>query len=84
VIPYPNAIFRLNGLCLQAEFEETILQDLKMLDIQSDLVSHTSDYFDKLYELACRLIQLGKAYADDTEQLQVRDSCLNLSFLLIS
>jgi glutamyl-tRNA synthetase len=57
---------------LQAEFEETILEDLALLDIHGDLVSHTSDYFDKLYELCIKLIELGKAYADDTEQMQVR------------
>jgi glutamyl-tRNA synthetase len=34
-------------------------------------VTHTSDYFDELYDLAVKLIKSGKAYADDTEQLQV-------------
>ena len=34
-------------------------------------MTHTSDYFDALYEYAVKLIKSGKAYADDTEQLQV-------------
>ena len=54
----------------QTEFEETILEDLALLDIHSETVTHTSDYFDQLYELALQMIKTGKAYADDTEQLQ--------------
>lgn len=42
-----------------------------MLDIHGDTVTHTSDYFDQLYDLAVQLIKEGKAYADDTEQPQV-------------
>ncbi|OSX65375.1 hypothetical protein POSPLADRAFT_1054129 [Postia placenta MAD-698-R-SB12] len=56
----------------RTEFEETILEDLALLDIHGDAVSHTSDYFDHLYELAVRLIKEGKAYADDTVQEQMR------------
>lgn len=55
----------------QTEFEETILEDLHLLGIHADEVNHTSDHFDTLYELAIKIIKLGKAYADDTEQLQV-------------
>jgi len=57
---------------IQSEFEETILEDLSLLEIHGDKISHTSDYFDTLYDLAIKLIKLGKAYADDTEQMQVR------------
>ena len=61
-------------VAIQTEFEETILEDLNLLDIQGDQVTHTSDYFDQLYEFAIKLIQAGKAYADDTEQAQVDSS----------
>ncbi|KII89174.1 hypothetical protein PLICRDRAFT_29531 [Plicaturopsis crispa FD-325 SS-3] len=56
----------------RTEFEDTILEDLGLLGIQADQVTHTSDYFDRLYNLALDLIKSGKAYADDTEQLQMR------------
>jgi len=56
----------------QTEFEETILEDLNLLDIHGDQVTHTSDHFDELYELAVKLIKDGNAYTDDTEQAQVR------------
>jgi len=41
------------------------------LDIKADKITHTSDYFDQIYELAIKIIKTGKAYADDTEQAQV-------------
>ena len=43
-----------------------------MLDIKGDVITHTSDYFDQLYEYALTIIKAGKAYADDTEQIQMR------------
>ncbi|KIP08865.1 hypothetical protein PHLGIDRAFT_103677 [Phlebiopsis gigantea 11061_1 CR5-6] len=56
----------------RTEFEETILEDLALLDVHGDSISHTSDYFDQLYDLAVKIIKEGKAYADDTEQMQMR------------
>ncbi|KAH9079616.1 glutamate-tRNA ligase [Lactarius deliciosus] len=57
----------------RSEFEETILEDLDLLDIKGDSVTHTSDYFDQIYELALKMIRTGKAYADDTDQAQMRE-----------
>ena len=48
------------------------MEDLALLDIRSDTVTHTSDYFDQLYDFALKMIKTGKAYADDTEQEQMR------------
>ncbi|KDQ60876.1 hypothetical protein JAAARDRAFT_31877 [Jaapia argillacea MUCL 33604] len=56
----------------KTEFEESILEDLALLDVQGDGLSHTSDYFDQLYDLCIKMIELGKAYADDTVQEQMR------------
>ncbi|KAF5387542.1 hypothetical protein D9757_006541 [Collybiopsis confluens] len=56
----------------KSEFEQTILEDLELLDIRGDVISHTSDHFDQLYDLAVKLIESGKAYADDTEREQMQ------------
>lgn len=52
------------------------------MGVHGDTVTHTSDYFDQLYELCVKLIKDGKAYADDTEQEQVR--LLPFSQLLVA
>ncbi|KAH8826862.1 tRNA synthetases class I, catalytic domain-containing protein [Flagelloscypha sp. PMI_526] len=57
----------------RSEFEETILEDLRLLDIHGDIVSHSSDYFDQLYEIAVKLIKDGKAYADDTPHSEMKE-----------
>jgi glutamyl-tRNA synthetase len=56
----------------QSEFEETILEDLHLMDVHGDVVTHTSDHFQTLFELAIKLIKSGQAYTDDTEQAQMR------------
>ncbi|TRM69431.1 tRNA synthetases class I, catalytic domain-containing protein [Schizophyllum amplum] len=57
-----------------AEFEDTILEDLKLLgvEVSTSSVTHTSDYFPQLVELCEKAIKEGKAYADDTEQMRMR------------
>jgi glutamyl-tRNA synthetase len=54
------------------EFQDSILKDLELLGIHGDVITYTSDHFDRLYEQAIKLIKLGKAYCDDTVQEQVR------------
>ncbi|KAG8970859.1 hypothetical protein FRC03_000077 [Tulasnella sp. 419] len=61
----------------KTEFEDTILQDLELLDIRGDAVSHTSDHFDALHRYAVEIIKSGNAYADDTLQLQMREERMN-------
>ena len=41
------------------------------MGIKGDIVSHTSDYFQELYDSCVKVIKSGKAYADDTEQVKV-------------
>ncbi len=50
------------------EFEESIKEDLQLIGIQGDKITHTSDYFDVLYDYAIQLIKKGLAYADNTDQ----------------
>ncbi len=62
----------LSIIAFQTEFEDTILEDLLLLGIKGDIITHTSDYFATLYDYALKVIKEGKAYTDDTEQAQVR------------
>jgi glutamyl-tRNA synthetase len=57
----------------KAEFENSIKEDLALIGIPSDVVTHTSDYFDQIYELAIQMIKNGKAYVDDTDQATMRE-----------
>ncbi|KAG9123204.1 hypothetical protein FRC07_000114 [Ceratobasidium sp. 392] len=61
----------------RSEFEETILEDLELLEIKPDILTHTSDYFDKLYEYGVQLLKAGKGYADDTGVEQMREERTN-------
>ena len=48
------------------QFEEAILDDLKLLNIIPDLYSHTSDHFEYMLKCADKVIRDGNAYVDDT------------------
>lgn len=50
-----------------AEFEKVILEDLKLLHINYDKYSHTSDHFDLISQYCDKMLTEGKAYVDDTE-----------------
>ncbi|KAH7107645.1 glutamyl-tRNA synthetase [Auriculariales sp. MPI-PUGE-AT-0066] len=56
------------------EFEQTIKEDLELLGIRGDVVTHTSDHFQTLYDYAIEMIKRDKAYCDDTEQAVMRDN----------
>ncbi|PLB45689.1 glutamyl-tRNA synthetase [Aspergillus steynii IBT 23096] len=55
------------------EFQESILEDLSLLGIQPDRISYSSDYFQQMYEGCVKLIQSGKAYADNTPKDIMKD-----------
>ncbi|KAK4189122.1 tRNA synthetases class I, catalytic domain-containing protein [Podospora australis] len=59
------------------EFQDAIIEDLALMGITPDSVSHTSDYFDYLHDICVRLITEGLAYADDTPQEQMREERWN-------
>lgn len=54
------------------EFENVILEDLKMLEIKPDLFTHTSQYFDIMLGYCETLLTEGRAYVDDTEAEQMK------------
>ena len=49
----------------ETEFVDAIEDDARWLGIQWVKVTFASDYFDKLYEWAVRLVKKGLAYVDD-------------------
>lgn len=57
----------------KVEFTNSILEDLELLGIKGDRVTHSSDYFQEMFDLALQLIKDGKAYCDDTPQEQMRE-----------
>ncbi|CZR65383.1 probable glutamate--tRNA ligase [Phialocephala subalpina] len=54
------------------EFQDSIIEDLKLVGIKPDKTSYTSDYLQVLYEYCVRMIKEGHAYADDTDQETMR------------
>lgn len=59
------------------EYEDSIVEDVNHLGIRIDRITHTSDYFQHIYETAQKLIQSGHAYADDTDQEVQKDDRMN-------
>ncbi|RKF54658.1 putative glutamate--tRNA ligase, cytoplasmic [Golovinomyces cichoracearum] len=55
------------------EYQDSIVEDLKLAGIKPDKTSFTSDYLGDLYEYCIRLIKEGHAYTDDTDQETMRD-----------
>ena len=48
------------------EYENSIIEDIKNLQIIPDIVSYSSDFFDQLMQFAEKLILENKAYVDNT------------------
>ncbi|CCH61082.1 hypothetical protein TBLA_0E00190 [Henningerozyma blattae CBS 6284] len=55
------------------EFEESIIEDLALLGIKGDRVTHSSDYFQEMYDYCIQMIKEGKAYCDDTPTEKMRE-----------
>ena len=49
------------------EYEEVILEDLKLLQVKYDHFSRTSDHFETILGYCDKLLKDGKAYVDDTD-----------------
>src|SRR5690606_29099089 len=55
------------------EFVESIMRDVRWLGFDwGDRLTHASDYFPQLYELALQLIRDGKAYVDHLNADEIR------------
>ncbi|CCE61676.1 hypothetical protein TPHA_0A06020 [Tetrapisispora phaffii CBS 4417] len=57
----------------KVEFQESILEDLALLGIKGDRITHSSDYFQEMYDYCIQLIKEGKAYCDDTPVDKMRE-----------
>lgn len=53
------------------EYVEAIKQDIEWLGFKWDNIYHASDYFQKLWDFAVRLIKEGKAYVDEQTSEQI-------------
>ena len=74
-----------NGLCNlrfddtnpskeKEEFEENIMRDIRWLGFEwNERLFYASDYFEKIYDCAVRLIREGKAYVDDHSADEIRE-----------
>ena len=49
------------------DYEKVILEDLKLLEIQPDIFTHTSDHFDRMLGMCEQLLRQGFAYCDDSD-----------------
>ncbi len=56
------------------EYVNSIKEDVKWLGFTwDDRMFYASDYFDRLYDYAVKLIRLGKAYVDDLSGDEIRE-----------
>jgi glutaminyl-tRNA synthetase len=58
----------------EVEYVESIMQDIRWLGFDwEDRLFYASDYFERLYEYAAKLIEKGKAYVCDLSADEVRE-----------
>ncbi len=57
-----------------AVFVENIQKDIEWLGFHWDELHFASDFFEKLYEIACGLIRKGVAYVDDQTSEEMRQN----------
>ena len=62
-----------NPMNEKLEFVENIIRDLKTLDINPDMITHTSDYFPQIANYMEKLISDGFAYADNSTAEEMKD-----------
>ncbi|MBO7377492.1 MAG: glutamine--tRNA ligase, partial [Clostridia bacterium] len=58
----------------KTEFVDAIKKDIEWLGFKWFEIRYASDFFDKIFELAVKLIKDGKAYVCDLTADEIRDS----------
>ncbi|OGC76037.1 MAG: glutamine--tRNA ligase [candidate division Zixibacteria bacterium RBG_16_50_21] len=58
----------------EEEYVQSIIEDVRWLGFDwGDRLYYASDYFDKLYEYALKLVKAGKAYVDSLSADEIRE-----------
>src|SRR5258706_12496630 len=55
------------------EYVESIQEDIRWLGFEWSSLHYASDYFERLFELAIKLIEKGKAYVDSLSDEQIKE-----------
>lgn len=63
-----------NPLSEDKMYEEAIKRDVEWLGFKPDRICYASDYYQKFYELALKLIEDGKAYVDDQTADEIKET----------
>jgi glutaminyl-tRNA synthetase len=62
-----------NPMTEDVEYVEAIQADIRWLGFEWTHLFYASDYFERLYELAVKLIEKGRAYVDSLSEEQIRE-----------
>jgi glutaminyl-tRNA synthetase len=63
-----------NPLTEDEEFTSAIARDVEWLGFGWDGLHHASDYFERMYEVAEKLIRDGRAYVDSASEEEIREA----------
>jgi glutaminyl-tRNA synthetase len=63
-----------NPLTEEQEYIDAILDDVQWLGYQWCDITHSSDYYEQLFQWACELIQKGLAYVDSQTADEIKNS----------
>ena len=61
-----------NPMKEEDEYVHAIIEDVKWLGFEWCAITHSSDYYQELYDFACLLIQKGLAYVDSLSMEEIR------------
>jgi glutaminyl-tRNA synthetase len=62
-----------NPMTEDVEYVEAIQDDIRWLGFEWSNLYYASDYFERLYDLAVKLIEKGRAYVDSLSEEQIRE-----------
>ncbi len=61
-----------NPIKEEEEFVHAIIEDVNWLGFEGDAITHSSDYYQQLFDFAVYLIEQGKAYVDSLSMDEIR------------